>query len=320
MHRPLGRRALTYLSLLTLVGATLVATGTPQSTPAQAAPVTGEATSTNNGIQYKVLVFTRSADGAHPATSASVDAIRQLGKQRRFTVDVTDDARKFREPHLKQFRAVVFLNTSGEVLDDDQRAAFEKYLRAGGGFVGVHSAIEAEPGWDFLDEVLGTRAVGAATPASAATVTVADRVHPASASLPERWTTTDRWYNFAANVRGFSHVLATVDEKTYAGGSMGFDHPITWCKDYQGGHSFYTGLGATPESFSGTDLRAHLGGAIQWAAGVTDGDCGATVLANYQMTVIGAQPNVNEPIGFDVLPDGRVIQTDRRGGRRAPAG
>lgn len=107
-----------------------------------------------------------------------------------------------------------------------------------------------------------------------------------------------------------------MDEKTYTGGSMGFDHPITWCKDYQGGRSFYTGLGATPESFSGTDLRAHLGGAIQWAAGVTDGDCGATVLANYQMTVIGAQPNVNEPIGFDVLPDGRVIQTDRRGGVR----
>ncbi|RIV38051.1 ThuA domain-containing protein [Micromonospora radicis] len=316
MRRPLGRRALTYLSLLTLVGATLVATGTPQSAPAQAAPVASDAAPGNNGIQYKVLVFTRSAQGTHPATAAGVEAIRQLGKDRRFTVDVTDDARKFREPHLKQFRAVVFLNTSGDVLDDAQRTAFEAYYRGGGGFVGVHSAIEAQPGWTFLDNVLGTRAVGAPTAAGAATVTVADRVHPASATLPERWTTTDRWYNFAANVRGVSHVLATVDEKTYDGGTMGFDHPITWCKDYQGGRSFYTGLGATPESFRGADLRAHLGGAIQWAAGVTDGDCGATVLANYQMTVIGAQPNVNEPIGFDVLPDGRVIQTDRRGGVR----
>ncbi|PZG00261.1 hypothetical protein C1I93_03090 [Micromonospora endophytica] len=316
MRRPLGRRALTYLSLLTLVGATLVATGSPQTAPAQAAPVAGDTAVDNNGIQYKILVFTRSAGGAHPATAAGVEAIRQLGKDRRFTVDVTDDPRKFREPHLKQFRAVVFLNTAGNVLNDAQQAAFEQYYRDGGGFVGVHSAIEAEPGWSFLDEVLGTRAVGAAAPASAATVTVADRVHPASATLPERWETTDRWYNFATNVRGFSHVLATVDEKSYSGGSMGFDHPITWCKDYQGGRSFYTGLGATPASFRGTDLRAHLGGAIQWAAGTTDGDCGATVLANYQMTVIGAQPNVNEPIGFDVLPDGRVIQTDRRGGVR----
>ncbi|GAA2217060.1 hypothetical protein GCM10010429_47720 [Micromonospora olivasterospora] len=92
--------------------------------------------------------------------------------------------------------------------------------------------------------MLGTRATGAA-PVSPATVTVADRVHPASATLPERWRHIDRWYTFAANVRGVSHVLATVDEKTYAGGSMGFDHPVTWCKDYQGGRSFYTGLGAT---------------------------------------------------------------------------
>ena len=49
-------------------------------------------------------------------------------------------------------------------------------------------------------------------------------------------------------MRGFSHVLATVDENTYSGGTMGSDHPITWCKDYQGGRSFYTGLGDTPAS------------------------------------------------------------------------
>ena len=141
-------------------------------------------------------------------------------------------------------------------------------------------------------------------------------MHPASEQLPLRWNRTDQWYNFTGNVRGVSHVLATVDETTYTGGTMGFDHPIAWCKDYQGGRSFYTALGDTPASFVGSDLRAHLGGAIQWAAGVTDGDCGATVLANYQMDFVAAPPNVNEPIGFDVLPDGRVIQTDRRGGVR----
>ncbi|MEU0150435.1 ThuA domain-containing protein [Micromonospora fulviviridis] len=316
MRRPFGRRAATYLSLLTLVAATLVATAERAPTPAQAAPVLTAPAPVSNGIQYKVLVFTRSASGNNAATSAGVQAVQQLGRDRRFTVEVTNDPRKFDQAHLKQFRAVVFLNTAGDVLNDAQQAAFEAYYRDGGGFVGVHSAIEAEPDWTFLTNVLGTRATGAPTAASRATVTVADRVHPASETLPQRWSTTDRWYNFAANVRGVSHVLATVDEKTYTGGSMGFDHPVTWCKDYQGGRSFYTGLGATPESYGSADLRAHLGGAIQWAAGVTDGDCGATVLANYQMTVVGAQPNVNEPIGFDVLPDGRVLQTDRRGGVR----
>ncbi|MGW5670948.1 ThuA domain-containing protein [Micromonospora sp. NPDC003776] len=316
MRRPFGRRAATHLSLLALVGATLVAAAEQAPTPAQAAPVLTAPAPNSNGIQYKVLVFTRSAGGNNAATAAGVQAIQQLGQERRFTVEVTNDARKFDEPHLKQFRAVVFLNTAGDVLNDAQQAAFEQYYRDGGGFVGVNSAIEAEPDWSFLTNVLGTRATGAPSAVSKATVTVADRVHPASKTLPQRWSTTDRWYNFAANVRGVSHVLATVDEKTYPGGTMGFDHPITWCKDYQGGRSFYTGLGATPESYGTVDLRAHLGGAIQWAAGVTDGDCGATVLANYQMTVVGAQPNVNEPIGFDVLPDGRVIQTDRRGGVR----
>ncbi|MFG2167780.1 ThuA domain-containing protein [Micromonospora chersina] len=315
-RRPFGRRAATHLSLLTLVAASLVATAERAPTPAQAAPVLTAPAPVSNGLQYKVLVFTRSAGGNNAATAAGVQAVQKLGQERRFTVEVTNDPRKFDQPHLKQFRAVVFLNTAGDVLDDAQQAAFEAYYRDGGGFVGVHSAIEAEPDWSFLTNVLGTRATGAPTAASRATVTVADRVHPASETLPQRWSTTDRWYNFAANVRGVSHVLATVDEKTYAGGSMGFDHPVTWCKDYQGGRSFYTGLGATPESYDSADLRAHLGGAIQWAAGVTDGDCGATVLANYQMTVVGAQPNVNEPIGFDVLPDGRVIQTDRRGGVR----
>ncbi|MFG2059481.1 ThuA domain-containing protein [Micromonospora sp. NPDC048930] len=316
MRRSFGRRAATHLSLLALVGATLVATAEQTPTPAQAAPVLNAPAPNSNGIQYKVLIFTRSASGNNAATAAGVQAIQQLGQERRFTVEVTNDPRKFDESHLKQFRAVVFLNTAGDVLNDAQQAAFERYYRDGGGFVGVNSAIEAEPDWSFLTNVLGTRATGAPSAASTATVTVADRVHPASKELPQRWSTTDRWYNFAANVRGVSHVLATVDEKTYTGGTMGFDHPITWCKDYQGGRSFYTGLGATPDSYDSADLRAHLGGAIQWAAGVTNGDCGATVLANYQMTVIGAQPNVNEPIGFDVLPDGRVIQTDRRGGVR----
>ena len=309
MRRAFGRRLTACTGLLTLVGSTLIGTvSTPVPAGAAPAPV-------SVGIQYKVLVFTKAAAEKHASTSAGVNAIRQLGNQLRFTVEVTDDNRKFDQSHLKQFRAVVFLNTSGDVLTDAQQAEFEAYYRDGGGFVGIHSAIETEPNWSFLTDVLGTRATGSSG-VTQATVKVADRVHPASEVLPQYWTRTDQWYNFSSNVRGFSHVLATVDEKTYTGGSMGFDHPITWCKDYQGGRSFYTGLGDTSASFGTTDLRAHLGGAIQWTAGVTDGDCGATVLANYQMDYVAAPPNVNEPIGFDVFPDGRVIQTDRRGGVR----
>ncbi|WP_328414495.1 ThuA domain-containing protein [Micromonospora sp. NBC_00389] len=303
----LVRRAATAAGLLALTTTSVVAGPTP-AVLAEPAPV-------STGNQFKVLVFTKTTGPVSGSTAAGVAAIRELGKQLRFAVQVTDDSRKIDRPHLSQYRAVVFLNTVGDVLTDAQQNAFEDYYRDGGGFVAVHSAIEAEPSWSFLTDVLGTRATGAVD-VTAATIKVADRVHPASETLPERWNRTDRWYNFAANVRGVSHVLATVDETTYAGGAMGADHPITWCKDYQGGRSFYTGLGGTAASFGTTDLRAHLGGAIRWAAGTTDGDCGATVLANYQMDYVAAPPNVNEPIGFDVLPDGRVVQTDRRGGVR----
>jgi cytochrome c len=320
MRRSVGRRIAAYGGMLVLVGSMLVGAS---STPALAAPdrvgpevdTSASTTDSRHNRHFKVLVFTKAVAERHASTAAGVNALRQIGDRNRFSVHVTDDARTFTSHRLKQYRVVVFLNTSGDVLNDAQQTAFEAYYRDGGGFVGIHSAIETELDWSFFTDILGTRAAGAST-VTRATVKVADRVHPASEVLPQYWKRTDQWYNFSSNVRGFSHVLATVDETSYTGGSMGFDHPITWCKDYQGGRSFYTALGDTSAAFATSDLRAHLAGAVRWAAGLTDGDCGATVLANYQMDFIAAPPNVNEPIGFDVFPDGRVVQTDRRGGVR----
>jgi cytochrome c len=104
-------------------------------------------------------------------------------------------------------------------------------------------------------------------------------------------------------------------------GTMGADHPVTWCKDYRGGRSYYTNHGASAAAWDDANIAKELLGAITWAAGQSDpvySDCGATVLANYQQSFVAAPPNLSEPIGFDVLPDGsgRVIQTDRRGGVR----
>jgi cytochrome c len=267
---------------------------------------------------YRVFVFTKAAAESHASTKDGVAAIRELGKANNFAVETSDETDKFVPNQLARYRAVVFLNTSGDVLTNAQQTAFEEYFHAGGGFVGIHSAIETEPSWQFLTDILGTRSTGASN-VTPATIKVADRVHEASAPLPEYWNRTDQWYNFAADVRGFSHVLATVDENTYSGGTMGFDHPIAWCKDYKGGRSFYTAGGHTASTFAEVGFQAHLAGAIRWAAGVTDpvySDCGATVLANYEMSFVAAPPNISEPIGFDILPDGRVIQTDRRGGVR----
>ncbi|WP_328891606.1 ThuA domain-containing protein [Streptomyces sp. NBC_00316] len=328
MRIALRRRLTAFGVLLALVGSTLIGLASTSIPAAASAPAA--AVPESSGNQYRVLVFTKSTDADPSVIAAGVDAIRQLGDQLRFAVQVTDDARKFDEEHLKQYRAVVFLNTSGDVLTTAQQDAFEAYYRAGGGFVGIGSAIEAQPGWAFLSDALGTRASGR-TDVQPGTIKVADRVHEASKNLPEYWTRSDAWYNFKSNVRGKSHVLATVVEDTFkqqpsgetlsgiSGGTMGYDHPVTWCKDWEGGRSFYTALGNTAASFREGDMRSHLGGAIKWAAGQADpvySDCGATVLSNYQQTAVAAPPNLGEPIGFDVLPDGRAIQTDRRGSVR----
>jgi hypothetical protein len=152
--------------------------------------------------QYTVLVFTRANAGRHvAATDAAVAAIRQLGRQHDFFVNVsTNPFNQFTDESLERYRAVIFL------------------------------------------------------PVQPATIVTADRVHPSSAVLPERWTVTDQWYNFATSVRGASHVLATVNEATYAGGTMGFDHPIAWCKNFQGGRSWYSGLGHTAATFANPDF------------------------------------------------------------------
>jgi hypothetical protein len=275
---------------------------------------------------YKVLVVTSTTD---PLTTAGVNAITQaVGSAGVVTAPAPADVGgQFTPANLDSYRAVVFLNTGlASPLTDAQRSNFEAYFKKGGSLVGIGSAIETDPSWQFLTDALGTRSSGR-TAEQSGTVKVFDRVHDASKNLPLYWERTDNWYNFSSNVTGKSHVLASVVEDPFgpqpagntldgiAGGTMGASHPISFCKDFQGGRSFYTGLGNTVASYDAT-LREHLKGAISWAAGQSDpnySDCGATVLRNYQQVKVTQQPNLNEPIGFDQLPDGRIIQTARRG-------
>ena len=283
-----------------------------------------------NSPSYKVLVVQGTDAGLN---AAGVAAIRSAAKSAGFTVVApgrADVADQFTVKKLETYRAVVFLDTgAASPLTDAQRANFEAYYHDGGGFVGIGSAIETDPSWQFLTDILGTRSSSKADVQSA-TVKVYDRVHDATKDLPQYWNRTDAWYNFSQNVRGLSHVLDTVVEDPFgpqpqgntldgiAGGTMGADHPLSWCKDYKGGRSFYTALGNTAASFD-AGLTTHLKGAISWAAGRSDehySDCGATVLANYQQVKVSGPPNLSEPIAFDQLPGGRIIQTDRRGGVR----
>ncbi|MFJ6212146.1 ThuA domain-containing protein [Streptomyces sp. NPDC092296] len=214
-----------------------------------------------------LLLYTRTTDYRHDSIPDGVRALRELAADHGLTVEATEDPAAFRPERLAGCGAVVFLSTSGEVLDEPGRAALRQYVGSGGGFVGIHAATTCETGWDWYGGLVGARFAGHPE-IQPATLHVEDGDHPATAHLPAGLPWTDEWYDFhtpprAAGVR----VLLTVDESSYQGGSMGADHPIAWCAEYAGGRSFYTALGHSPAHYSDASFRQHLWGGIHYALG-----------------------------------------------------
>ncbi|MFG2126409.1 ThuA domain-containing protein [Streptomyces sp. NPDC048751] len=220
----------------------------------------------------RVLVFSKTAGFRHDSIPAGIAAVRQLGERGGFTVEATEDASAFTPANLRRYDAVVFLSTTGDVLDAVQQTAFERYIRHGGGYVGVHAAADTEYDWAFYGGVVG--AYFQSHPAiQQAQINVEDRAHPATSRLPLTWERTDEWYNYRSNPRDRAHVLASLDESSYTGGTMNGDHPIAWCQNYRGGRAFYTGVGHTVESYAEPAVLDHLWGGIRWAIGDTQADC-----------------------------------------------
>ncbi len=224
--------------------------------------------------QPKILVFSKTTGFRHDSIPDGIAAARQLGQQNGFDVDATEDASAFNDNNLSRYQTVVFLSTTGDVLDNTQQAAFERYLRSGGGFVGVHSATDTEYDWAWYGGLVG--AYFQNHPAvQAARIRVEDSSHPSTSPLPVEWQRTDEWYDFRSNPRGRVKVLATLDETSYMNGGMGADHPIAWCQLYDGGRSWYTAGRHTRESYAEPLFRQHLLGGIQFAAKIRDGACSA---------------------------------------------
>ncbi|MEJ2858563.1 MULTISPECIES: ThuA domain-containing protein [unclassified Saccharothrix] len=236
---------------------------------------------------YDVLMFSKTAGFRHDSIPAGTQAIRELGAANNFTVTVTEDSNQFNATNLAQYEAVVFLNTTGDVLNTTQQGAFETYIRGGGGYLGIHSAADTEYDWPFYGELVG--AWFSSHPAiQQATVRVENRAHPATAHLSPSWVRTDEWYNYRTNPRSTARVLATLDESTYSGGSMGGDHPHTWCKAIGSGRSFYTGGGHTQSSYTEAGFRSMVLGGLRYASGRAKADCrpetGYTALYNGNTT------------------------------------
>jgi type 1 glutamine amidotransferase len=242
------------------------------------AACSSEAPSVSSGEPViRVLVFSKTAAFRHASIEAGVAAIRQLGAANGFEVTATEDAGQFTSDNLARYRAVVWLSTTGDVLNGAQQQAFERYIAAGGGYAGVHSAADTEYDWSWYGGLVGAYFAGH-PPVQQATVTVEDRSSPATSHLGPTWVRTDEWYNFRTDPRADVKVLLSLDEATYSGGTMG-DHPIAWCHSYHGGWAFYTGLGHADDAFSDPAFRAHLLGGIKIAAGLAAANCQPTAIS-----------------------------------------
>ncbi|WP_182888179.1 ThuA domain-containing protein, partial [Microbispora sp. H10885] len=210
---------------------------------------------------FKVLVFSKTTGFRHDSIPEGIAAVQKLGQENNFAVDTTEDSAAFTDANLAQYQAVIFMSTTGDpVSTQDQKDAFQRYIQKGGGYVGVHAAADSGYDWAWYGKLVG--AYFKQHPAiQQATVKVEDPAHPSTAGLPITWSRTDEWYDYRTNPRNTVHVLTSLDEKSYTGGTMGADHPNTWCQDYDGGRSWYTGLGHLKENYSEANfLKLLLGG------------------------------------------------------------
>lgn len=213
----------------------------------------------------RILVFSKTNGYRHESIPKGKEALMQLGKENGIMVDTTEDASVFNDENLKKYSAVVFLNTVGDILNQEEKESFQRYIQAGGGFVGIHSATGTENNWPWFSKLVGGH-FKSHPKIQDATVDVVDQKHPSTRGLPKRWERTDEWYNFT-NLNPDVKVLATLDESSYTGGEHPDFHPIIWYHEFDGGRAFYTALGHLRKNYEEPRFLQHILGGIQWAIG-----------------------------------------------------
>lgn len=229
---------------------------------AAAEPVDPAATS------ERVLVFTRTAGYRHDSIPTAVATLRKLAGQEGFAADHSEDAGDINTANLARYRIVVFASTTGDILDDAQQQALQAFVRHGGGFLGVHAAADAEYDWPWYGQLVG--AYFRSHPPGLHSTLVQPERGGKAAGKP--WPIRDELYNYRSNPRGEVRVAATIDERAYEGGTMPEDHPITWCHAFDGGRSWYTGIGHDSAVYDDTNFLAQLRRGLRYAAGRSD-DC-----------------------------------------------
>lgn len=306
----------TFLCGLALTGG-LLATGAKTPVLAQVRAKAAASSATAPAAGKRILVFSRTKGFRHTSIPAGQRALMAMGGQNGFAVDTTEDAGKFTDANLKRYSAVVWLSTTGDVLNDVQQAAFERYIQAGGGYVGIHAATDTEYGWPWYNKLAGAQfASHPGNPnVQEGEAYVVNRDNASMFGFPDRWKIKDEFYDFK-NVNKSVNVLVKIDEKTYKDGKMGADHPMAWYHDYDGGKAFYTNFGHPDETFTNPVFVKHLLGGLQ-----------SVMAEKLDYAKAKTQPfpeenrferkvlvdKLDEPTELVVLPGGKVLFGERKG-------
>jgi type 1 glutamine amidotransferase len=199
----------------------------------------------------------------------------------------TENGAVFNSADLQRVDVVVFLNTTGDTLDERQERAFQDWLRSGGGWFGIHAAGDSShTDWSwYMDELIGVLFTAhiMGPQFQRATVVLENQGHPVLRGLQDVWEHEEEWYSWAHNPRerGFT-VLATVDEDSYTPEqrmlgkvrdlSMG-DHPVAWSRCIDDGRSLYMAMGHRADAFEHPQIIRLVENGLSWLSGARDGGC-----------------------------------------------
>jgi type 1 glutamine amidotransferase len=224
--------------------------------------------------QFEVLVYAHFDTYHKDATHSALNSFKTMALKHHFGLTWTQDTSIFTSEKLKNYAAVVFLNANGNTFNDEQREAFKQYINNGGGFVGLHAASITNQKWLWYDQLVGRLFTGHPRIQSGV-LQVVDMHFPATFHLPGNWIWTDEWYNFGEAKSDDLQTLLKVDESTYNPKGewrgeeikvMGDFHPVAWYQEFDGGRSFYSGLGHKPELYNDLLHLDFIYGGIYWAA------------------------------------------------------
>jgi uncharacterized protein len=214
--------------------------------------------------KLRVLVFSKTSAWRHNSIPAGKEAIRKMGAEKNWDVRFSEDSLDFNDKNLATIDVIIFLSTTGNILGNNEEAAFKKYMANGGGFVGIHAATDTEHNWPWYTNLVGGRFKNHPKPQKAI-INIIDTTFAAMQHLGKTWEHFDEWYNFKEPISSHCIVLASMDVKSYNGSEMNGNHPIIWYHYYEGGRVFYTGLGHTNESFAEKEFVTMLIAGIEWA-------------------------------------------------------